>query len=106
MGTKMKKGILRPIQFITKIFGTELDRTNLSLLFFSFYTEHTLQPSTFSKSKIPSFIFLDSKEEEIEIQIGLPTDVKHLAHIGFHGPETTGPSWVRFIFLKTIYILS
>ncbi|XP_078148330.1 uncharacterized protein LOC144543798 isoform X2 [Carex rostrata] len=56
MGTKMKKGILRPIQFITKIF--------------------------------------DSKEEEIEIQIGLPTDVKHLAHIGFHGPETTGPSWM------------
>ncbi|KAJ4805841.1 ROP-interactive CRIB motif-containing protein 5 [Rhynchospora pubera] len=55
MGAIMKKNILRPIQFISKIF--------------------------------------DAKEEE-ELQIGLPTDVKHLAHIGFHGPETTGPSWM------------
>ncbi|KAJ1694803.1 hypothetical protein LUZ63_011501 [Rhynchospora breviuscula] len=54
MGAIMKKNILRPIQFISKIF--------------------------------------DAKEEEL--QIGLPTDVKHLAHIGFHGPETTGPSWM------------
>ena len=35
------------------------------------------------------------KEEEIEI--GNPTDVKHVAHIGWDGPSATpasAPSWV------------
>lgn len=56
MGTKMKKGILRPIQFITKIFGTKLVPIYPSPFLFLHRT-HTLQPSTFSKSKIPSSSF-------------------------------------------------
>lgn len=34
------------------------------------------------------------------MQIGLPTDVKHVAHIGWDGPsgnQNNTPSWVRII---------
>ena len=37
-------------------------------------------------------IFDEEKEKEMEI--GLPTDVKHVAHIGFDGPATESPSWM------------
>ncbi|XP_021719654.1 CRIB domain-containing protein RIC10-like isoform X2 [Chenopodium quinoa] len=32
--------------------------------------------------------------KEREMEIGLPTDVKHVAHIGWDGPEGTTPSWM------------
>ncbi|XP_024974536.1 CRIB domain-containing protein RIC7-like isoform X2 [Cynara cardunculus var. scolymus] len=35
----------------------------------------------------------DSKNQEI--QIGAPTDVKHLAHVGCDGPVQDSPSWMR-----------
>ncbi|MFS7930449.1 putative CRIB domain-containing protein [Helianthus anomalus] len=35
------------------------------------------------------------EEEEPEIQIGMPTDVKHVAHIGADGPATESPSWMK-----------
>ncbi|MED6192933.1 hypothetical protein PIB30_014503 [Stylosanthes scabra] len=38
------------------------------------------------------------KEREVEteeMQIGQPTDVKHVAHIGWDGPTETGPSWMN-----------
>ncbi|KAI7733591.1 hypothetical protein M8C21_000947 [Ambrosia artemisiifolia] len=35
------------------------------------------------------------KEKEPEIQIGAPTDVKHVAHIGCDGPSTPAPSWMN-----------
>ncbi|KAJ4894382.1 CRIB domain-containing protein RIC5 [Raphanus sativus] len=38
-------------------------------------------------------IFEDAKEPEI--QIGEPTDVKHVAHIGWEGPSATTPSWMH-----------
>jgi len=41
-----------------------------------------------------SSIFDEEEEEEEEIQIGMPTDVKHLAHIGADGPATESPSWM------------
>ncbi|KAK7336886.1 hypothetical protein VNO77_17437 [Canavalia gladiata] len=34
-------------------------------------------------------------EKEAEIQIGNPTDVKHVAHIGWDGPTETAPSWMH-----------
>ncbi|XP_020204715.1 CRIB domain-containing protein RIC6 [Cajanus cajan] len=34
----------------------------------------------------------DEKEEEF--QIGLPTDVKHVAHIGSDDPSANAPSWM------------
>ncbi|KAK9756871.1 hypothetical protein RND81_01G126200 [Saponaria officinalis] len=35
------------------------------------------------------------EEEEKEIQIGFPTDVKHVAHIGWDGPSVASPSWMN-----------
>ncbi|KAL6527704.1 CRIB domain-containing protein ric7 [Orobanche minor] len=32
--------------------------------------------------------------KELEMQIGHPTDVKHVAHIGWDGPTVDSPSWV------------
>ncbi|KAK7267424.1 hypothetical protein RIF29_20098 [Crotalaria pallida] len=34
-------------------------------------------------------------EKEQEIQIGNPTDVKHVAHIGWDGPSVNSPSWMN-----------
>ncbi|CAN8268673.1 unnamed protein product [Cochlearia groenlandica] len=34
-------------------------------------------------------------EKEPEMQIGIPTDVKHVAHIGWEGPSATTPSWMH-----------
>ncbi|XP_022931172.1 CRIB domain-containing protein RIC7 [Cucurbita moschata] len=33
-------------------------------------------------------------EKEPEMQIGVPTDVKHVAHIGWDGPSVNSPSWM------------
>ncbi|KAL9225176.1 hypothetical protein vseg_001127 [Gypsophila vaccaria] len=35
------------------------------------------------------------EEEEPEMQIGCPTDVKHVAHIGWDGPTASSPSWIQ-----------
>ncbi|KAK8934416.1 hypothetical protein KSP39_PZI014893 [Platanthera zijinensis] len=35
----------------------------------------------------------DAKEQEMEI--GYPTDVKHVAHIGWDGPSIGGPTWMN-----------
>ncbi|XP_068664881.1 CRIB domain-containing protein RIC6-like isoform X2 [Aristolochia californica] len=35
----------------------------------------------------------DNKEQEM--QIGLPTDVKHVAHIGWDGPSINAPTWMN-----------
>ncbi|XP_030542484.1 CRIB domain-containing protein RIC6-like [Rhodamnia argentea] len=40
-----------------------------------------------------SQIFENEKEQEMEI--GFPTDVKHVAHIGWDGPSVTSPSWMN-----------
>lgn len=33
--------------------------------------------------------------KEREMEIGHPTDVKHVAHIGWDSPSITGPSWMN-----------
>lgn len=48
---------------------------------------------------------LTDNEKEAEMQIGHPTDVKHVAHIGWDGPSVNSPSWVRF-FKFTFYSLN
>ncbi|CAH9073750.1 unnamed protein product [Cuscuta europaea] len=36
------------------------------------------------------------EEKEAEIQIGFPTDVKHVAHIGWDGPSAVdNPTWMN-----------
>lgn len=37
------------------------------------------------------------EDKEDDIQIGFPTDVKHVAHIGWDGPAVDSPSWVIII---------
>ncbi|MCO5607486.1 hypothetical protein L7F22_061682 [Adiantum nelumboides] len=32
--------------------------------------------------------------QEQELEIGYPTDVKHVAHVGWDGPSVRGPSWI------------
>lgn len=46
-------------------------------------------------------MYVDADEEkEKDIQIGFPTDVKHVAHIGWDGPSTdNNPSWVKNYYL-------
>ncbi|KAJ0239150.1 CRIB domain-containing protein RIC6 [Hirschfeldia incana] len=51
---------------------------------------------TMSSSKMKSLLKDSGKEEEIEI--GNPTDVKHVSHIGWDGPSATpasAPSWMN-----------
>ncbi|KAG6783781.1 hypothetical protein POTOM_009455 [Populus tomentosa] len=36
----------------------------------------------------------DTDGKEPEMQIGYPTDVKHVAHIGWDGPSINSPSWM------------
>lgn len=37
----------------------------------------------------------DGNEKEPEMQIGVPTDVKHVAHIGWDGPSVNQPTWMN-----------
>ncbi|KAG5561377.1 hypothetical protein RHGRI_004415 [Rhododendron griersonianum] len=37
----------------------------------------------------------DVVTKEREIEIGYPTDVKHVAHIGWDGPSGTAPTWMN-----------
>ena len=48
-----------------------------------------------------SFSFAVHKEHEMEI--GYPTDVKHVAHIGL-GTSDTSPSWVNIPILDSLFI--
>lgn len=36
------------------------------------------------------------------MEIGFPTDVKHVAHIGWDGPSDSAPSWVRGLYLNEL----
>lgn len=39
-------------------------------------------------------IKITDEKEDGEIEIGFPTDVKHVAHIGLDGPSASTPTWV------------
>lgn len=85
MATTMK-GLLKGLRYITQIFG-------------KFSTE----PKKKKKQEIENLCCVPcvishsiaDEEKEQEMQIGFPTDVKHVAHIGSDGPATSTPSWVR-----------
>ena len=47
----------------------------------------------FKGFKYISQIFDEDKQDDI--QIGFPTDVKHVAHIGWDGPTIDSPSWMK-----------
>ncbi|KAI4371665.1 hypothetical protein MLD38_009991 [Melastoma candidum] len=41
------------------------------------------------------FVVKEDEDEEEEMEIGLPTDVKHVAHIGGDDPLGSGPAWMK-----------
>nr|DAD25405.1 TPA_asm: hypothetical protein HUJ06_026869 [Nelumbo nucifera] len=43
------------------------------------------------KSFSQLFVYRDEEVEEMEMEIGFPTDVKHVTHIGWDGSTTTNP---------------
>lgn len=43
-----------------------------------------------------NIFWADDQEKKQEIQIGAPTDVKHVAHIGCDGTAEESPSWVCY----------
>jgi len=47
----------------------------------------------------------DNDGKEPEMQIGYPTDVKHVAHIGWDGPSINSPSWVHAVLLNLFWIV-
>ncbi|EYU46426.1 hypothetical protein ABFS82_04G043600 [Erythranthe guttata] len=58
--------------------------------------------STKMKGLIKGFRYISQifeEEKEDDMQIGFPTDVKHVAHIGWDGPSSTvqheAPSWMK-----------
>ena len=46
--------------------------------------------------------------KEREMEIGYPTDVKHVAHIGLDAPSASAPAWVRtwstYIYYSSFYV--
>ncbi|KAG2312148.1 hypothetical protein Bca52824_023705 [Brassica carinata] len=54
--------------------------------------------SSFSNARPSSSFFSSSstamEKERGEIEIGYPTDVKHMAHIGLEGSSSSGPGWM------------
>lgn len=50
-------------------------------------------------------IFVENDQKNNDMQIGFPTDVKHVAHIGWDGPSVTSPSWVIIFFSFSIFII-
>ncbi|KAI9121991.1 hypothetical protein K1719_006680 [Acacia pycnantha] len=41
------------------------------------------------------FTHMFENEKKSDMQIGFPTDVKHVAHIGWDGPSVNTPSWMN-----------
>lgn len=44
------------------------------------------------EKKKPLVLRKDEEVEEVEMEIGYPTDVKHVTHIGLDGSTTTNPN--------------
>ena len=40
------------------------------------------------------------------MEIGYPTDVKHVAHIGMAGPSANTPTWVSGLLIFSSFILA
>jgi hypothetical protein len=94
------KGLLKGLRYISQIFGKHKipDLCHLSCV-------HRI--ATAHKAKCIGWIVsshlvivrpADAKEPEMKI--GSPTDVKHVAHIGWDNVSSvTTPGWVTFYFL-------
>ncbi|KAL4557311.1 hypothetical protein LXL04_035485 [Taraxacum kok-saghyz] len=58
------------------------------------------------KNLSQSLVFKEEMEElELEMEIGLPTDVKHVTHIGFDGPTDPGANNCNHLAISNIHSL-
>lgn len=54
-----------------------------------------------NKKNIIKYVLDEDQQKEQDMQIGLPTDVKHVAHVGWDGPGSASstsvdsPNWVQ-----------
>lgn len=54
--------------------------------------------------KIIITVFFSAGEKESdEIEIGYPTNVKHVSHIGWEGSSSSGPGWVSSFWLFSFF---
>jgi hypothetical protein len=107
MGTKMKKGILKPFRYISTMMGMHNNlailvqlRPGMKLDLNLFLTFICVCTGANLIHIIIEFCYgVSTDAKEAEMQIGFPTDVKHVAHIGWDGPSATAnnpavPNWV------------
>lgn len=87
-----KKGIFKGLRYIAQIFGNKPCPSMLIITIFN------------KLLKICPFADNSEKKSKSEFKIGLPTDVKHVAHIGWDGPSVHTPSWVIPFFFLTLNI--
>ncbi|KAJ9169641.1 hypothetical protein P3X46_017807 [Hevea brasiliensis] len=79
------KGLLKGLRYISQIFGMTLILTgSIKDVFFQITCSYSY-----------SLEYNADNEKEPEMQIGYPTDVKHVAHIGWDGPSVNSPSWMN-----------
>lgn len=81
------KGLLKGLRYISEIFG----------MYFSLFKKKKKRGFSDWNDKMFELCVFAENEKEPEMQIGLPTDVKHVAHIGWDGPSSvnSAPSWVN-----------
>ena len=80
------KGLLKGLRYIARIFG------EFTYQFINTCLCIVIMNSDFKK--LQKLLHAED-DKEPEMQIGKPTDVKHVAHIGWEGPSATTPSWVN-----------
>ena len=77
------KGFLKGFKYFSQIFGKGMNLTFPLYFFISPYLSLTI-----------SLHFRVSGYKEQEMEIGYPTDVRHITHIGWNSSSAHAPSWV------------
>lgn len=117
------KGLLKGLRYISQIFGKHNNFNTTLFIIFTFKVNRTRTVTVeyfllsfsvgffcgieslsytsiillYREKNNKFFIFLTENEKEQEMVIGHPTDVKHVAHIGWDGgpgPTVNNPTWV------------
>lgn len=66
-----------------------------------FYSSIWEHPIILEMSKWWNYLFIKDNlvkstvEKDIDMEIGYPTEVKHVAHVGWEGSSGSAPAWVK-----------
>lgn len=85
----MKGGLMKGLRYISQIFGMTIWKI------LCFYHSIGKNSNLDFKNHAKEVKEEDAQEDAGGMQIGFPTDVKHVAHIGMDGPTVTPPTWVK-----------